>query len=179
MKYLLCLVVIALTIFAGCHFFEPRYIKLADQITLKTAKQLQQEDNLALVGTGGQMMHDIQMMAMSFYLYHEVDLNEARALLIHAVNQYLLAINSDEKIRPYLHEYPFTAKNLEVRIWAFNADGSEVPLDKIYYLCAIGGIFKYYLNEPETFSRKLIHKETFEEAVEKMNDPMQLHKQIK
>jgi hypothetical protein len=172
MKYLLCLVVIALTIFTGCHFFEPYYIKLADQITIKTAKQLQQEDNLILVGTGGRMMHDIQMMAMSFDIYHEVDLNEARELLVHAVEKYLLAINSDEKIRPYLHEYPFNAKNIEIRIWILNADKTVVALDKIFYCNAIEGICNYYLHLPEIYSRKLICEETFEEAVEKVKDPL-------
>jgi hypothetical protein len=98
MKYLFCLVVIALAIFTGCYLSEPHYIKLADQITLKTAKELRKEDGLILVGTGGRMMHDIQMMAMSFDVYHEVDLSEARRLLVHAVEKYLSAINSDEKI---------------------------------------------------------------------------------
>lgn len=150
----------------GCSSFSPSpdYEKIADKITEKTAKELKAQKNLYLVGTGGQMMDDIQMMAMSFDYYQEVDLKTARELIVHVINEYLSAINSNKEIRPYLHEYPFTAKNVEIRIWVFEPNGSNPPLDKIYYISAIDGSLAYYLDLPETHSRQAICKEAYEEA---------------
>src|SRR3989304_4343271 len=45
----------------GCSSFgyqSPRYVKLAHEITEKTAKELKMQKNLYLIGTGGQMMED-------------------------------------------------------------------------------------------------------------------------
>ena len=153
----------------GCSSFgyqSPRYVKLAHEITEKAAKELKAQKNLYLIGTGGQMMDDIQMMAMSFDYYQEIDLKTARELIVHVINEYLLAINSNKEIKPYLHEYPFTAKNVEIRIWVFEPNGSNPPLDKIYYISAIDGSLAYYLDLPETQSRQAICKEAYEEALQ-------------
>jgi hypothetical protein len=118
----------------GCSSFgyqSPRYVKLAHEITEKTAKELKAQKNLYLAGTGAQMMDDIQMMAMSFDYYQEVDLKTGRELIVHVINEYLLAINSNKEIRSYLHEYPFNAKKVEIRIFIYNPDRSELPPEKI------------------------------------------------
>ena len=151
----------------GCSSFgyqSPRYVKLAHEITEKSAKKLKAQKNLVLIGTGGQMMHDIQMMAMSFHFYQEVDLRTGRELIIYAINEYLSAINSNEEVRPYLNNYPFTPKNIEIRIWIYKPDRTHASLDKIYYISALNGILTYYLDLPETYSRQAICEETYEEA---------------
>src|SRR3989344_4332350 len=106
----------------GCSSFyqSPRYIKLAHKITEKTAKKLKEQKNLYLIGTGGQMMHDIQMMMMGFNFYKVVDIETARQLLVESVEEYLSVINSNKEVRPYLHNYPFTAKNIEIVIYFYN-----------------------------------------------------------
>lgn len=109
-------------------------------------------------------MNDIQAMDMSFNFYQEVDVQAARELIIYVINEYLLEINSNKDVRPYLHEYPFTAKNVEIRIWIYKPDGTYPPLDKIYYISAIDGILNYYLDLPETHSRLSICEETYEAA---------------
>ena len=57
------------------------------------------------------MMHDIQMMMMGFDFYQGLDIPEARKLLVDAVDEYLAEINANDKVRPYLHNYPFTYQN--------------------------------------------------------------------
>ena len=151
--------------FYSCSCFPLDYEKIADKTTDKTAKKLEKQKKLHLVGIGGQMMNDIQMMAMSFQFFQEVDLKTARELAVYAVSEYLTDINSNEVLRPYLHQYPFTAKNVAIRIWIYNPDKSDPPLDKIYFVSAINGTITYYLDLPETYSRKAICKETYEEAL--------------
>ena len=153
----------------GCspNYQIPDYEKIADRITEKTAKKLQQQKKLRLVGTGGKMMHDIQAMHMGFYYYQEVDLQTARELIIYAIDEYLSEINNSKEIRPYLHEYPFTAKNVEINIWIFKPDRTHPPLDKIYCISARNGTLHYYLDLPETYSELCICEETYEEAKSK------------
>jgi len=153
--------------YASFGYQEPDYEKIAGKITEKTAKKLKEQKNLCLVGTGGGMMNDIQAMHMSFYFYQEVDLKTARELLVYAISEYLSAINSNTEIRPYLHQYPFTAKNLEIRIWIYKPDRSELPPNEIDYIADINGILEYHVQGADP--RQSIHEETYEEALELVN----------
>src|SRR5690348_9149685 len=88
----------------GCSSFRdqiPDYERIADKITNRTAEKLKKEKKIILIGIGGRMMDDIQMMAMSFNYYQEVNLEQARELLIYAVNEYLSDINNNQDVRPY------------------------------------------------------------------------------
>ena len=168
MKYIFILLLGFFSVFllSSNNLKSKSYSKLANKITASTALKLKKEKELYLIGTGGQMMDDIQMMAMSFEYFHQVDVKEGRKLLIFSIEMYLDAINNDNKIHPYLHEYPFTAKNVEIRIWCHNPDGSDVPSDKIYYISSIDGVLSFYIDDPENYSRKTIHEETYEEALQ-------------
>ncbi|MCB1160819.1 MAG: hypothetical protein KDK45_25175 [Leptospiraceae bacterium] len=165
---ILCFLTTALTLAVGCDpsdYQVPQYEKLADKITDKIGKKLEEKKHLKLVGTGGQMMDDIQMMGMSFFYYHEVSLEESRELLVYAIRKYLKAINANEQIRPYLHEYPFTDKNVEIMIWFYNPDRSNLPSDKIYHASIIGGKMNYYIEGKNKYSRISIQTESYEEAL--------------
>jgi len=160
----------------GCSPFlhqSPRYIKFAHKITAETAKKLQTEKKLYLIGTGGQMMHDIQMMAMDFNYYQEVDLNTARELLMYVVNEYLAAINNNTEVRPYLHEYPFTAKNIETTIFIYGPNRRDLPQEKICRVKCIKGRFDYY-NGLDDYNP--IYRETYDEALQRISMAQQISK---
>ena len=141
------------------------YEKIADKITANTAKKLQEQKKLCLIGTGGGMMHDIQRMNMSFQFFQEVDLKEARDLVVYATKEYLEDINSNEKVRPYLHNYPFTAKNITIRIFICKPGGYDVSPGEITIAAANKGNLSYYIDYPEKHTIKKIYKETYEEAL--------------
>ncbi len=141
------------------------YEKLADKITFKVAKNLAVEKGLRLIGTGGGMMDDIKMMEMSFQYFHEVTVEEGRQLVVTSVEEYLSAINNDQKIRKYLHEYPFTPKNIEISIWIRNPDGSNVDFDKISYISFLEGILTYKLDKAEKGKSRVVHEESYEDAL--------------
>ena len=143
----------------------PEYEKLADEITDNVAKRLKAQKHLFLIGTGGRMMDDIKMMAMSFQYFQEIDLKQARALLVYVIDEYLSPINSNERIRPFLHEYPFTANHIEIRIWIYQPDGHSLSSDKISYITAIDGVLAYYRYFEETYTLLAVGEETYEEAL--------------
>ena len=149
----------------GCSSFRdqmPDYEKIADKITNRTAEKLKKEKKLTLIGIGGRMMDDIQMMAMSFNYYQEVNLEQARELLIYVINEYLSDINNNQDVRPYLHEYPFTSKNVEIRIFIYGPDRRTLHPDKIGYISSIDGVLEYYTGADDDHP---ICRETYTEAL--------------
>jgi len=151
--------------------------QIADKLTEKTARQLQEQKNLSsewpgglfLVGKGGRRTNDIQAMHMNFGFSELVDLKAARELIVCSISEYLKNINTSKEIKPYLKEYPFTAKNVEMDIQIRKPGGSRIPLNEIHHISAIDGILTYYLDFPETCSRQNFFKETYEEALQSIS----------
>ena len=128
-KYLsLCLIGLSAVVLP---YFPSEKERTSDAITSQTIQKLQKEKDLQAIGTGGQMMNEIEMLHIAFRYFHEVSLEEGRELMVYAIDTYLDAINKNEKIRPYLKKYPFTAKNLEIEIWIKKPDFTDVPVGKI------------------------------------------------
>lgn len=111
------------------------------------------------------MMHDIQMMMMAFNFYNPLPIEYIRPLLICVVEEYLYAINSNERVRPYLHNYPFTPENVEIIIQFLNRDGSFLAPGEIEIAKAKDGQLIYTITDVETQRLKDIHEESFEEAL--------------
>ena len=120
------------------------YEQIADQITAETGRQLKKEKGLVLIGTGGGMMYDIQMMAMSFNFYQEVSIEKARKLLVYTAEKYLKNINANKEVRPYLHDNPFTEKNIEIAIFFHKKDGCDVSKDCLSIVSTRKGEVDYY-----------------------------------
>jgi len=140
--------------------------KLVNLITAKTAKKLENEKSLILIGTGGSMMDDIKMLMMGFEYRKAVNIAMARKLLIDSVEEYLSEINANEVIRAHLHNYPFTSKNIEIVIYIRNPDGSKVALDEFKVISALEGKMFYYVDCPEKHTLKAVYEETYEEALQ-------------
>lgn len=143
--------------------------KLADRITHTVALKLRRDLGLIQCGTGGGMMYQIRMLALSFDYYKIVDIEEGRKLLVAALNEYISAVNADEQVRPYLQNYPFCPKNIQIRIFIRNTDPSFASSDKIQSLSVVDGYLKYYVNEPNANRFKVIYSESYEEAVQKLS----------
>lgn len=144
--------------------------KLVDAITAITAKKLQAGKNLILIGTGGSMMDEVKMLAMSFQFFKEIEIEEARNLTVSAVKEYLAEINNNQKIRPYLSNYPFEPKNVEILIWVRKPDGSAPKSGNLDFIAAVDGLIKYYTTEQDSIHVKRIYSETYEEALSRLND---------
>jgi len=170
-KYILVFLILTLTI--GCSQAEIEcsqeedYEILGRKVRSQTAKQLRKEVDLIPAGTMGQMMGDIQAMGLSFNYYNLLDLEEARDLLVYAAEVFLKNINENKKIRPYLHNYPFTPKNIEIVIFMYQPDGSEPNQGNLSVLSLKDGILTYELAAPNKYAPwPILHEETYEEGLE-------------
>lgn len=143
--------------------------KAADAILSKVATKLKNEKGLIPCGTGGRMMGQIKMLALSFDYQKPLDLKTARELLVVAVQKFIYEINADPRVRPYLDEYPFEPKNIQIRIFIQDKNGADFGADKLSVASSIEGVLKYKIDNPETHLFKTIHQETYEEAIELAN----------
>jgi hypothetical protein len=162
------LYLIAISLLGGCSYGDYQINKkvvIANEVRQRAAIQLYREKGLRLCGTGGQMMDQIKMLALSFDYNHEIGIEEGRDLLITAMRNFLAIVNEDKTIRPYLTSYPFQPKNIEIRIFIKNPDQSDPEPGKLCVVSALEGVLKYSTTDPSLPLFKTVHKETYEEAL--------------
>jgi hypothetical protein len=102
------------------------YADMVREIRAKVGKKLAQKHHMDPIGVHGGMMGSVYIIGLSFQIHHPLDRDEARALIVDSVEELLAAVNSNEEIRPYLKDYPFTTKNVELSIYSNYADGRQV-----------------------------------------------------
>lgn len=142
---------------------------LVNDVRKKTILQLKIEKGLYACGVGSRMMDQIKALALSFNYYKELDIEEARELLLSAGKVFLDNINSNERIRFYLYNYPFKPENIQIRIFIKNRGGSLIERDKLAVAAMVDGILEYDISSSDTQCLKTIYRETYEEAVSRAN----------
>lgn len=149
------------------HSYKPSpYVTDTDAVTARVVKKINEETGLKLMGTGGGMIGQINRMGMSFAHYGDLSVEKGRELLVYCIEEYLAAINAEEKIRPHLRHYPFTPLDLEMRIFIYQKDGQEPPTDSLSIVSGIYGRVSYKVSQPFPKITKKIHQEPYEEAKE-------------
>ncbi|MBI5346932.1 MAG: hypothetical protein HZB76_07315 [Chlamydiae bacterium] len=147
--------------------YEPsKRAKIEHEVSVKTVKEICQNKNLKCIGFGGGDVYDIRMLSLSFKTHGKVNVDEARELIVYCAELFLSNINANEKMRPLLHNFPFTRKNIEIRIFSETEPSNDYPL-YISYAAAIEGVVTYYKNNQ--FDRlEQFYQETYEEALKKV-----------
>ena len=144
--------------------------QLVDEVSLKVAKKLKAEMNLVPAGFGSQMRDQIKMIALSFFYYGPVDIEKARELLLAATNDLISAVNDDVRIRPHLNNYPFGPKNVEIRIFLYNTDGTNPPVKELSVITLTRGILRYKVDDPKNPLFTTVLEESYSEAEEKQRN---------
>jgi hypothetical protein len=136
---------------------------LADEIMYKTAETITEKLNLIFVGTGGDMINKIKKLNLSFQSPEHLNIENGRILVIKCAEEFLKKINSFEKIRPYLKNYPFKSENIDIII--FGPAGSI----KNHYLSPIMLLknkIYYSKGKSENSSIEDTYEEPYETALE-------------
>lgn len=164
MKYLL---VFFMLFFPSYGFSGCRHIKEADRVVSAFLKELQKrKKNISVFGSGGSMMYDVEEISLSFSTQGCVDIKEARKLLIYIVESLLKKVNSDLGIRRYLHNYPFTNKNLSIALCFYDKNGKHIMPPYITCVGIMFGEIDYSLqNLEDPVLLDEVHRETYEEAL--------------
>lgn len=130
-KYLLILLLVTLS---SCGESTKKcqvspYEKYVNEIINSFATDMKKEYGLVCVGSGGRMPQRVEKVSVSFHAYRRATLEEARELVVKSTQKLVDRINANEKIRPYLMEYPLTWKEVDISI-AFHQKGDPSS----YYL---------------------------------------------
>lgn len=119
---------------ASNNLFAIDYEKLAHKNTSAFIKQMRRERNLFLSGSGGGMMNDVESIFLSFDFIGSRSIDDARALYVEVADEFLARVNADEKLRPFLHNYPFTIDNFELHLTFVDKQKKfQPPLAFVFY----------------------------------------------
>lgn len=121
----------------------------------------------AVQGTGGAMMKNIEKVNMSFAIHKKVLIDEARIMIIGTSEDFLREINADEKLRPYLKNYPFDHKNLGFKI-AFIDENNWMNETGIACVMVVKDKVYYEVSNSKTNPLITVYEESYAEALEKV-----------
>lgn len=148
--------------------YLPNKESQANEVTNKAFIQLFNDKELYSCGIGSQMMNQIEMLGLYFNYYKEINIDEARELLLTAATVFLEIINKNEHIRPFLSCFPFKPENIEIRIFLAHLDGSKILPEKLCVATMIDGVLKYKADQESTHRSLTIYTESYDEAVQKL-----------
>jgi hypothetical protein len=147
-------------------YVSPRYVTLAEEIQGSVARKLAKRYDMSLFGLGGGMADSVNIICLSFQIRKPLTKEELRYILIDCVEEILAAFNANEEIRPYLLNYPFLPKNVEMVIFITDPTGRDLYDPTIAVASATNGKVNYFTNDPDNeFRYKSEFTESYEEAL--------------
>lgn len=161
-----------LSVLCGCQISDPihaedqipRRVKLVQEIRSQVAYKLMREKGLIPFGSGGGAIDQIRMIALSFEYRKPVTIEEGRDLVLTVVHELVKAVNTDERIRPYLESYPFGPERVEIEIFVRDVNGERLPSSAATLVSCCDGICRYQIFHFDEKRFETILKETFAEA---------------
>ena len=154
---------------------EPIYGKYVDEIVNSYLSYIKKQYGLECFGMGGGFRYNVNKI--SLYLQtnpQKIDIEKARVLLVNCIEDLLKRINQDEKIRPYLEHYPFTAKGISISIIFCDYFSKQLPKDLLAKIFSIEGNIYYYNYNQEKKESKWFYKESYSDALKKVKESEQL-----
>lgn len=149
---------------SGCGSHATGYVKMANQISFDYSKIVRREDNLILSSYGGGFLDAVNFINLSFNISRLSNIIEARQLIVHKVEEYLSMINSCDEIRPYLNNYPFDGKNVNLSIGFFYNDEFANP-PYVAHAFVQSGIVYYSTYDCANKRLEDLYSELYEEAL--------------
>lgn len=130
------------------------YIPYVNEISGAFGRKMREKLQLIPTGQLGIMNSKIETLHMEFTAYRRATIEEARAMQLLVMDQYLKAIHAHKKIQPFLKEQPFSNRSIRISInykgpHGYYCDGSVARIantydrngeiehrNKIYYMVA-------------------------------------------
>jgi len=174
-KRLITLIVLFLF---GCHAaYQPSSkMSIVNEIRKNAALKIKNELGLIPCGTTGQMLNQIQMIGLLFDYHQPLTVEEGRELVIKAAEKLLQEINMNEQIHPYLVHFPFSSKNVVIKIYVQQPNGSGFGPDHVCVFSLRNAVIDYKIELSEPPFIQTIHSETYEEALQLLNQADQSKK---
>lgn len=113
--------------------------------------------------------YEDERLCVSYVSRQLFDLSSARRFTVRAIHKILEAVNVDNDKDPYLQGYLFSPVNIGMEITFQDKEGNFVGDEQIAMVMLVKGTI-YYDVHRESDGLLLIHKESYEEALEKLKE---------
>lgn len=140
----------------------PMYIQYLQEIEKKFAIEMRNEFGLEYIGNGGQLSKDVDHVDVDFISDKHLNLEEARKIEVKSIERLVQLINEDEKIRPYLREYPFSHKRVTILIGFKDSKGKALLDGSIATMYSARG--KIFYNKAKL--KKVVYAPTYSNKME-------------
>ncbi|MFI5344064.1 MAG: hypothetical protein ACHQUC_07580 [Chlamydiales bacterium] len=135
---------------------------------LKSIKPIEKKYQVYTVGTGldgGSEGEGFRVLSITLERRGEkMKKEEARKLIVAVVDEFIVELNKDVKIKPYLKDFPLSYNNVEVTIVNYDDSGADVYNPFIESMTADSGNICYGILELNSNKYASREKETFEQA---------------
>jgi hypothetical protein len=154
------------------------YYQKGLKFTLKTAREIEKENNLKLISYGinnsgniyspdWNAIHDFSFFYEKF---DKVDINKARELIIKLTQEVMNVINNDQNIKNFLYKYPFEVDGLDFSILFSEKNGGKIYGKNILHTVALYDSVIHYRIIPDENSTMQTYEESYEDAVNIVKD---------
>ena len=100
---------------------NPKRGKAVDHLLGKIARVLEKKYHVDPFGTSIAMPGGVvKKLGLDFQIIGPLSREEARKILIEISQKFLLFVNDDEAVRPFLVNYPFEIKNIDIGLFFVN-----------------------------------------------------------
>ena len=94
-------------------------------------------------------MNNIEMVSLGYHIKRHATVEEARELFIKYSQKLLQRINEDEKMRPFLNQYPFTEKDIRFGLSFVQQNKKEFTDGSVAYVSLVRENIYYYRYDGE------------------------------
>ncbi|CCB90056.1 hypothetical protein [Simkania negevensis] len=136
---------------------------IANKLIAQVAKDLSKRYKIRAVGFGGAIHEQVEELSLSFECCRTMSIDEYRDLLVHCAEDFLDQVNSNEEIRPYLQNYPFSSKNIDLTIYVHSENKKRFDVGQLSCLAIQKEKIVYYYRDSE-YTIELLKAEAYEEA---------------
>ena len=159
--------------FFGLFFNEPVYETISQQIQKKYESETLRPMGISITSLGGSSKKGIKTIHMGVATKGPGTIEDSRRLMVYLLTTLIQNYNDNPSIRPYLLDYPFTAKNIDFTI-SFNdptglfwvKDKSKNDEEQIAYVTNHHGVLNFMVDDSgELGSLRSVAKEMFEDSV--------------
>ena len=149
--------------------------QLMDEIRFALIHKLAEKHRMCPIGISGGMPGGIiHEVGACFEIRRILTKEEIRTIIVDCIQEFANAININEKLKPYLKDYPFTEKNIDIMLVIYNRKRQEVYHPFISGAFTARGSIFYHTEIPEN---KYDYKEEWEEPFEEAIKLVQLEKE--
>lgn len=155
-------------LFICCSFSPSGYVPKEDKIVFetmnKTVEIIKKKYNMDAIGYG--MNGKFEYLEISFQSFQKCTKDIAREMVVDCVKEFQSQINSNENLKPYLKNFPFTMKNVGICIYFRNINGKDFIDPDICVASSNSRGVDFKTNDPEKeYAYKNWYEESHEEAL--------------